>query len=362
MMRRTSLKAQVMQALLSSIHRGDFNSRLPREKELCRQLGVGRNTLREAMQDLAAQGVIRLGGKGRLHQVLSPPALPKRAEPQPLALTNVRYLSSEPFHELGEITSLVYQTLTESFRAAGMRLVFECQPGMLKRFNSKILHQLTSQPLTSGWLLHRQTAAVQRWFAQSDHPAVVTGHVFPGISLPSVAYDVRAAARHAAFEFLRRGHRMISFVTPQQRTASEQQAVETFAKVIAERPGANCQLIEHGPDIESISRPLFASRMGGNPVTAYFIMAPDHAVTVLTLLLAAGVKIPRDVSLICMSGAKIMAAAVPLIAHYESGAVTLGKTAARLLDRRINGGALDVPPKLITPKFAPGDSLASPPT
>lgn len=364
MFNRIVLKEQVLHVLLESIARGDYSVQLPSERELCRQLGVGRNTLREAVKDLAAQNIVRLGGNGRQHEIVNIPTLPRQQVLSDHIIQNVRYLSSEPFHELGELTSEVYQTLTESFRATGKRLVFECRAGWVRRFNRKEIERLTAIPNTAGWILHRQPKSVQRWFASSGIPTVVTGYVFPGISLPSVSYDIEAQARHAAHQFLRMGHRNIAFVTPAWRTASEQACVDTFHKAVLSYQGAKAILIEHGADVSSINRGLFASRMGRTATTAYFIMAPDHAVTVLTLFLSAGVKIPQEVSLICASGAKIMSAAVPAIAYYKQNPVALGKTAARVLDKCIDGRITVTDHSMdrkILPTLVAGDSVAPPP-
>ena len=65
--RKTDLKVQVEEELLRFIKQMDLavNSKLPREEELARMLGVSRITLRSVLDDLAAKGMIfRRHGKG----------------------------------------------------------------------------------------------------------------------------------------------------------------------------------------------------------------------------------------------------------------------------------------------------------
>jgi GntR family transcriptional repressor for pyruvate dehydrogenase complex len=62
---RTTLTADICREMVSHLIRGDWaeGERLPPERELCRQLGVGRASLREAMKALEIMGMIetRLG-------------------------------------------------------------------------------------------------------------------------------------------------------------------------------------------------------------------------------------------------------------------------------------------------------------
>ena len=65
--RKTDLKAQVEEELLRFIKHMDLsvNSKLPREEELARMLGVSRITLRSVLDDLAGKGMIfRRHGRG----------------------------------------------------------------------------------------------------------------------------------------------------------------------------------------------------------------------------------------------------------------------------------------------------------
>ncbi len=64
---RIDLKTKTKQTLLEHIHSMDLtqDNKLPREEQLCQMLGVSRVTLRSALNELAAEGVVlRKQGKG----------------------------------------------------------------------------------------------------------------------------------------------------------------------------------------------------------------------------------------------------------------------------------------------------------
>jgi len=65
--KRNTLSSQILEAVLNMIeeNRYQVGDRLPTEKEISQKLGVGRNSLREAMKSLAIAGAIEsVAGKG----------------------------------------------------------------------------------------------------------------------------------------------------------------------------------------------------------------------------------------------------------------------------------------------------------
>jgi GntR family transcriptional regulator, transcriptional repressor for pyruvate dehydrogenase complex len=68
--RKRSLPAEVLDQLLNLIAGGSgAEFALPNERELCEQLGVSRNVLREALAGLESHGVVEIRGKSRIAMI-----------------------------------------------------------------------------------------------------------------------------------------------------------------------------------------------------------------------------------------------------------------------------------------------------
>jgi DNA-binding FadR family transcriptional regulator len=66
---RPSLSGAVTDYLRKAIARGDFGDRLPGERELCKILDVGRPVVRDALNNLAEEGLV-VRHHGRSTQIM----------------------------------------------------------------------------------------------------------------------------------------------------------------------------------------------------------------------------------------------------------------------------------------------------
>ena len=95
--RRRSLVAQTVDFLRAGISDRHWETVLPGERELCRNLQIGRNTLRRALAELEAERWIGAGGSGRRRRVLR--TQPLRPSPRPhraVFLTGTTLLHVQP--------------------------------------------------------------------------------------------------------------------------------------------------------------------------------------------------------------------------------------------------------------------------
>lgn len=334
----STLRSQTAAILKEAILGGQWLEHLPSEAELCRLYKVGRDTVRSAVMDLAAQNLVTPGGKGRNHKIIPHPAMAQTARRIVKPTRIIRFLSNEAFHHLGELTTTVFNAIETKLAERGYKLVFEHEPGIYARFSKTRMEQIASRSHTVGWILFRTTRQVQTWFQDRGIPAVITGSAHPGVTLATVQLGLQAVCRHAALKFLEYGHHNVAFVTPFRRIATEEESLQGFLSLKRERPDVRFSLIEHDHSMNAIIKGILASRLGKEPVTGYLIMEPQVAVTTLTILQFSGIPVPGAASIIARYGDTLMSQVLPAIAHYRFDGGAHGRLVTKVLLSSIEHG------------------------
>ncbi|MFM7342506.1 MAG: GntR family transcriptional regulator, partial [Betaproteobacteria bacterium] len=81
---------QIYLVLREQLQEGRFARGLPAETELARQFGVGRVTVRHAMEQLVAEGlIVRVAGRGTFPTAQARSPLATTAQPQPTRLAGL---------------------------------------------------------------------------------------------------------------------------------------------------------------------------------------------------------------------------------------------------------------------------------
>ncbi|BCU78080.1 GntR family transcriptional regulator [Luteolibacter sp. LG18] len=351
--RKISIHDQLVALLREGILGSRWKNHLSSEAELCREFQVSRVTVRKALAQLAAERWITLGGRGRPHVIHKRPRKPARSEAR-----TIRMLTPYAPASMGSIDYTLHETISEIISASGYRVEIEVHPRLFEDRLPKKLSQLTSLPDTAAWVLFYATEPIQKWFANCGTPVVVAGRVYDGLPLPGIYSDIVAAARHAAGLLHTRGHRDLVYIQANHTSLNDHIAAET---VLAEagRLGIRARVATYETGPETMSRAvrnLLATRP--NP-TAYLCAAPEMALTLLCHLLASGIKVPAQASVISLWDDNFLAHTHPAIARYHTSGKSLGRHIGRmLLDlmRHGPGKARNIP---VTPEFIPGGTLGA---
>jgi DNA-binding LacI/PurR family transcriptional regulator len=357
--KRVLLSEQIQAILRDGLSGGRWERYLPTELTLCRELEIGRKTLRTALSNLASDGWIELGGRGRLHRILRGPSQGLRA---PKTRGHViRYLSPIPFGEMGNVSMGVFEALAERLGRHGFVSNHEHRPGLYRRFSRKEMERLASMPDTAGWVLLSATPEMQSWFEARKIPCVVTGSLHAGVRLPSVAFDYHAACRHAAHHLFSKGHRHVAYITPRMRSASDELSVAGFLSATPDHPGGRRLLIiEHDHTVEGICRAMDLELAGIEPPTGYLVSGGMDLLTVISHLWRRGWSVPEHASFIVRSDEVVLERLVPRFAYYSLDAAKMGRTAAELLTKILERNITDLKPRIILPEFIAGETVTNP--
>jgi DNA-binding LacI/PurR family transcriptional regulator len=343
---------QVRHLILSGVWApGDL---LPSESELQRQLKISRSTIRQALSNAEAQGLIeRVPGKGTF-VTRSPTGQPDSRL--------IGYITCDSFRHLqSQLLSGAESVVT----AQGYRVVF-CNSNRDADEENRLLEQLVLEDKVRGILiwpvLHDDPSRRLFQLAQQAMvPLVLVDRTFDGLPCDYVTSDNYAGAYAAVEHLIGLGHRRIAFLsrpilqllTIAGRLRGYQEALKDAGLTPLEPwlvGGVNQEMEivvalrsysdAHSQDVGQIARYLESSPRP----TAVFAMNDMMAMQAVKAVRRVGLRVPEDLSLVGFDDEAIVNTLldVPLTTVAQD-AVTLGRRAAELLIERIEGH--DGPPR-----------------
>jgi LacI family transcriptional regulator len=315
---------------------------------------VSRPTVRTALQLLARDGVVEIH-HGRRNRLLRSSA--RRATAQSRL---VGIVTQEP---LSQMTQNAYQGVAElraHLAEQGFATEIIVCPSGGGRARLRKLDTFISDNAVFCCVLITVSEDVQRWFAARRVPALVVGSCHDAVALPSLDIDFRSVCRHAAGEFLRRGHRSIAFVVQDSGFAGDL-ASEAGFREGAEQHGpsdsARAVIVRHNGTARHITAKLDTVFESANPPTALLVARPWAVFAVIIYLLKRGQRVPDAVSLLARDQDDLFQAVDPPIAHYRLEPGAFVHRLSRLMLDLVQRRHLASEPHLLFPKLAPGGTL-----
>ncbi len=353
--KRHSLIDQVAESLRRSLHLPEWANGLPPERALCDRLQVSRLTLRAALHLLHREGRLKFSENRRKRVPVRHKGARRPSEPRVIA-----FLSAEPLYAHAPATIFRVHELRRHLQDAGYGLEFLNDPRLLGKNPTKVLEALVHQVRVRCWVLHWANAAVQRWFAERQLRVVVMGSCHEGIRFPSADIDYRALARHAVGMFHHLGHRRLALLGPHRGLQGELAREQGFLEAAQSREhaGASPLILRHDGSQESI-RAIVNARLRSRTVTAILAADAIHALSLMTCLTHAGLRLPEDISIISADEEWFLDHVTPTVARYR---MDLGLYALRVSRMALSLAEKgDIPNRqvLIVPIFQPGESLVA---
>lgn len=350
--RRPSLVAQTVESLCDGIRSGYWQEYLPGERELCAHLEVSRRTISAALLELQRKGWLE-GAERQRRRI-------KRQRPGTRAggpKGQIIVLSASPMQFMAQQTLLVLDTLRDRLAKARCQVELHVIPGCFTAHPERALQKFVATKPAAVWLLFGSTEPTQRWFASRELPCLVLGSCRPGIALPSVDADHRAASRHAGGLLLRKGHRRIALVLPHGGFGGDVASEEGLREAISAHEGAQLRVLRHDGTAATLCSQLDSVLREPQSPTAYVVARPAHVLTVMMHLMRRGRRIPEDVALISRDSDQYLQSAHPPISRYAVNSTQLARRVATALRQLVETGAL--PPRAIRlmPAYVPGGTV-----
>jgi DNA-binding LacI/PurR family transcriptional regulator len=350
---RISLAEQTARILRDALSEGRWVERMPGERELSRQMNVSRPTLRMALEQLEREGLLKKSpGKHRLV------ARHPRSRKLPTSRT-IGLLTPLPIQEVAPFALCWMDKLRVLLAAAGYPLEIHSGQRWYARRPEKDLAELVRRESAAAWVLFVANETMQGWFAKSGLSCVLSGTCHAGIDLPSVDVDYRAVCRHAAGQFLARGHRRIALLLNAPGMAGERESEIGFLEAFHREggDGATPLVASHDGTPGSIRKCLDGWLRLASPPTAFLVARSLPALTVASELSRRGLRLPRDVALIARDSDHFLEYHSPSLACYHHDPDLHARRIARVVIQLARGGGIRTKAIRMMPTFLKGESL-----
>ncbi len=358
MLQRHSLAGQVVEVIQKGIRQNLWKEWLPAERILAETLHVSRSTLRTALAQLEKMGVVR-AERPIGTRILSLKKTRRVAKKNRI----VALLTPEPITALRPKIALIVDELRGQLAELGYRLHTFHGTHYFSSTKNTRLKQLVAGHPHDCWVLTLVPDSVKKWFEEEGIPCVVSGTCDPGIRVPFVDLDYYALCRHAAGQMTGLGHKRIVFLTENSTKAGDLASERGFSDgmAAATSPDVSGQVIHHDNTARNVLKALDRLFMDkANRPTAMLVANPYFYILAHTYLYGLGLKIPKDISLMCRDDDSFLDYTRPNPTRYSFESAAFARHLFKLIMQTIEGSMISKRNIHIMPDYQRGDTLAPP--
>jgi len=336
--------------LRDAVFQGEWAEFLPSERALCTRLRISRPTLRAVLAQLEREGVISAVEQKR-RRVLAPPKQRRPARSRLIAL-----LSPLPQQAMPPFVLFWVDALRELLADAGYHLeIHTCAHCFVSRPASG-LRKLTQRVPAAAWVLFRSTHEMQQWFAAQEMPAVIAGSCAPGLPLPSVDIDYRAACRHAATMLMQKKQPRIALLLPDSAHGGDTESESGFREAFA-TAAAQPLVLRHREGTDGLLACLDETLRQKLAPTAFLVARSMHTLTVITHLLRLGHRLPRDFAVVSRDDDAFLDHVVPRVTRYAADPAKFAKRLSKLVLELVQTGHASTTPVRLMPDLRAGETV-----
>ncbi len=352
---RASVSDQVTVILREAVMKDVFGEFMPGEHQLAKQLAIGRISLRAAIKNLSADGLLirRKGCRTRVTHFVGtnltrdPPTL---CIIRPYSSKNITY-GDPP----------VLGAMRELCTAKGIRLDEIYDVGLEVGAPKRQLRDFAYQQKNICWGLLSCSTAAQHWFAQSKLPAFSLGSTPTGLKLLSIDTDHYAVGWHAAGMMVKYGHQQIGLFLDRHPLPGDLSAHFGFLDYIAKSSNrTKITIIQVDNELSGFNYKFQLDKSHKRP-TALFCNRLPLALRAMFDLLQTGVRMPQDISFVIGDSHSLIDLASLGITRYRRNHARLAKCAVRIAEGLLHGHDVGLEPRRLISTFVLGNTLGAPP-
>jgi DNA-binding LacI/PurR family transcriptional regulator len=347
---RISLVSQTVESLRAYLRAGHWQQRLPAERELSQQMQVSRHTLRAALAELQRERVIELAGRIRRGALAKGIRLTRSSRV-------VALLLAHPLPELLPAALFILDTLRVDLARAGYTVELGVDRACFSSEPARALEKIVQGKPAAVWVAFGSKAPMQRWFIQRQLPLLVIGSCGPGIALPSLDANYRAACHHAGDLLWRKGHRRLALVQPLDAYDGDVESERGFREALSKHPAAQLRVIRHNGTAAHLGSLLDEALNSAHPPTGYLVALPNHALTVAMHLMRRKLRLPEDAAVLSRDRESYLRHTSPLMSHYAVDPDHFARKISKAVRELAETGVLAPRAIRLIPKFVVGETV-----
>jgi DNA-binding LacI/PurR family transcriptional regulator len=351
--KRISLVDETARVLKEWIATGRLSGELPGELRLIERLGIGRNTLRQALLLLSAEGWLLPAAQGKPRHV-SDNRLPAHAE----AVRHLPVTFLSPYPVVQRLTVLEMEETRARLAEQGRALHF-LSPGVFHiKHPQKRLERLVREYPSAAWVLHIASEPVQRWFDERGLPTLLFDSPFPGVKLPFVADNWEAAAFHAGLQLARHGHRIVGSLEYEERRPGLLAIERGLERALAlAAPAGRVVALKDQMSALSVARSLELAFVRRERPTALVLSRAQQLLTCYSWLASRGIRVPGQVSLVSLADESWFEDFQPPTSYYRADVRRKGRHLADRVLELVTVGRVTKRSVRLPREYVPGATI-----
>ena len=293
----------------ASTQSGALDGQMPGVAQLVRRLGVGTKTAVAALDSLKHKGVITAHGERKRSKIVAEDTGNKAG----LQIRILLYEESDAHNE--HIVQLGYR-----LEQRGHHVAHAAKTLSGLNFDVKRVARMVEKDDGDAWVIQAGSRPVLEWFSARTVPAFAMFGRQTQLPIASLATVKSTAAAEALRRLVDLGHRRIVMLTREERRKPTPGMLERRFLEALERLGIGTGTYNL-PDWEDNARGLqrcLDSLFRHTPPTALFFSEPALFFAAQQYLLAKGMVVPRDVSLVVLDANPAFAWFEPQVSHVRT--------------------------------------------
>ena len=319
---------------------------------LTAELGVNHKTVESALRQLEQEGLLAGQGPGRRRRVIPPSGDSVR----PMRLAIFSYEPADQF-------LAYFVELQHALVSAGHTTIVPQKSLTELGMDVARIARLVKQTEADAWIVQAGSHEVLEWFAAQPAPAFALFGRREGIPIAATGPDSQTAIIAATRQLLALGHRRLVMIgRSERRKPTPEKSERAILDELAAHgiPTSDYNLPDWEETREGLQA-LLTSLFRVTPPTALIIGEKIFFAATQQFLARRGLRVPEQVSLICVDPDPSFSWCTPSIAHVHWDSTPLVRRIVQWA-ATVSRGREDEKQTLTPAQFIPGGTIAPAPT